>query len=104
MRLTTFALTAAIAALAGSAFAAAPLGSGTAVKAGGGVLALPGTGSGATAGQVAPKPASFSPLTAAECTGLGGTVTMTVACMQKGRSACQTVDPNGIVRTVCLTK
>ena len=41
---------------------------------------------------------------AEECTGLGGTVTMAFACMQKGRSACQTVDPNGVVRTACLTK
>jgi hypothetical protein len=73
------------------------------LSSGGNVLATSGAGIN-TANQAAPVSGGYSPLSAAECEGLGGKVTFNFACAEKGHFACITVDPNGVVRKVCLTK
>ena len=69
----------------------------------GSVLAPSGNPSGGQSQQTS-LPTTFSPLTAQECEGLGGKVVFSLSCAAKGRFACTTVDPNGVVRSVCLTR
>lgn len=87
---------------AGKGFNEAAIGA-VGLPGGGGVLATSGAGIG-NANQASPPSGGYSPLSAAECEGLGGKVLFSLACAAGGRSACVTVDSNGVVRKVCLTK
>lgn len=57
------------------------------------------------ANQAVPVSGGYSALTAAECRGLGGKVVASTACsMNGGTEACVTVDRDGVVRRLCLSK
>jgi hypothetical protein len=75
----------------------------------GGVFATgaPGGGSAINHGnQAAPVGGvGYSPLTAAECRGLGGKVQASTACsLNGGTDVCVTVDSDGVVRRLCISK
>ena len=71
---------------------------------GGNVLATSG-GAINAANQAVPVSGGFSPLTAAECKGLGGKVVANITCGLSGSAySCVTVDSDGVVRKACLTK
>ena len=109
MRTMTVLLAACVVAAAASAVTSAQAapkfqtGNNAVITSGGGVLAPSGPQTNATSNQ-ATLPATFAPLTAEECTGLGGKVHVDMLCAINGHKACSTVDANGVVRKVCLTQ
>jgi hypothetical protein len=61
------------------------------------------TGANAGANAVAGQRATVAmPLTAEECTGLGGKVTGSDYCNAQGQKACATVDKHGVIRVACI--
>lgn len=64
---------------------------------------ITGPGSNATR-DLGTKPTIFVPLTAAECTGLGGKVvdSAETSCASTGK-ACFVTNPDGVIRTSCIT-
>jgi hypothetical protein len=74
------------------------------VLSGGNVLATSG-GAINAANQAVPVLSGYSPLTAAECKGLGGKVVPNTGCsLNYGTESCVTVGSDGVVRKVCLSK
>jgi hypothetical protein len=55
----------------------------------------------ATSTTMAPRGSKNVPLTREECRGLGGKIEPKEGCAS---GACYTADPNGVVRSVCLTQ
>ncbi|HZP19729.1 MAG TPA: hypothetical protein VFB16_05915 [Bauldia sp.] len=110
MRMTAMTLAACLAILSASGAPAAarnaggPAGNAAVIS--GGVLATGGGAGLNGANQAVPvSGAGYSALTAAECKGLGGKVVASTACsLNGGTDACVTVDRDGVVRRVCLSK
>jgi hypothetical protein len=66
-------------------------------KKGADLVEAPGTAS-------QPTTTITTPLTSQECKGLGGQVSWTAGCSNKGQGACITVDKHGVVRTACINE
>lgn len=108
MRTIAITLAACLAVLATGATAAEKtigrLSTDAAVLSGGNVLATSGAAINA-ANQAAPVLGGYSPLTAAECKGLGGKVVPNTGCsLNFGTDSCVTVGSDGVVHKVCLSK